>query len=839
MFAPDGVLLLPARYTMITASRLGPALLRRLLFTAGLALSCLSAHGESPASSVRVLRAGVETHSEPLTGADSQGRPIGFSVDLLQAVAREQGLAIEFVALPWTELLDGFKAGRIDIICNVVDTPERRSFMWFSVTTALLQGSLFVRQDLPPIRTSADLAGRRLAVPKDSRAHQFVQHQNWKVQLIFVSTLQDAIDAVHDGRSDVFLATQLVSRDLIQRRGYRDIVVSELPFSGFDYREHFAVQPGQSELLASLNSGLLNVHANGTYDRLYERWLGPLQPRSLRFTDLRPYLLPIAALVLLVTLAFVWQRRVLRQVSRQREKLRLSEERLSFVFEGSRDGFWDWDVRANQIKRSPRWASMLGYTLAEVGPTRGDFVNLCHPDDRAMLLSDEREIQQGRDHFMLEFRLRAKTGEWKWILDRGKVVARDPVTRQPLRITGTHSDITTRKLAEEETARLQSKMLETQKLESLGVLAGGIAHDFNNLLTVILGNTALTRLDAKLTSVNDERLGKIQTASNRAAELCRQLLAYAGKGNYAIGRLDLNALVRETTGLLELSLSRQAKLVFSLAAELPLIEADASQIQQVVMNLVLNASEALGGNPGHIRVITRVARIGVGGLPRGLPTTALAAGDYVCLEISDTGCGMTAPVLERIFDPFYSTKFTGRGLGLAAVLGIVRSHHGALTVTSEPGRGSVFQVYLPAMAPVVEKVSSPTALAKDTRADGTVLVVDDEESVRLFVVQALQALGYLALGVANGPAALEIFQSDPARFTLALIDLSLPGMDGIATLCAMKKLRPDFPGIIMSGYSEQEARRDFADSGAVDFIQKPFTFDALILRLARATMPIN
>ena len=819
---------------MITASRLGVALLFRLLFAAGPALTCLPLRGESPAIPTRVLRAGVETHSEPFTGADSQGRPIGFAVDLLQSVARDQGLAIEFVALPWTELLDGFKAGRIDIICNVVDTPERRSFMWFSVTTALLQGSLFVRQDLPPIRTSADLVGRRLAVPKDSRAHQYVQHQNWKMQLVFVPTLQDAIDAVHDGRSDVFLATQLVSRDLIQRRGYRDIIVSELSFSGFDYREHFGVQPEQSALLASLNNGLLNMHADGTYDRLYERWLGPLQPRSLRFTDLRPYLLPIAALVLLVALAFVWQRRVLRQVSRQAEKLRLSEERLSLVFEGSQDGFWDWDARANQIKRSPHWASMLGYTLAEIGPTRGDFVNLCHPDDRAMLLSDEREIQQGRDHFMLEFRLRAKAGEWKWILDRGKIVARDPVTHAPLRLTGTHSDITARKLAEQETARLQSKMIETQKLESLGVLAGGIAHDFNNLLTVILGNTALTRLEATLSSANDERLEKIQTASRRAADLCRQLLAYAGKGNYAIGRLDLNALVRETTGLLELSLSRQAKLDFALVDSLPLIEADAAQIQQVVMNLVLNASEALGGSPGSIRIVTRVTRIGPGGLPRGLPSSELTTGDYVCLEISDTGCGMTAPVLERIFDPFYTTKFTGRGLGLAAVLGIVRSHDGALTVASEPGRGSVFQVYLPALAAMVEKSARPVALAKAERPEGTVLVVDDEEPVRLIVIQVLQAHGYVAIGAADGPAALEIFQASPDRFTVALIDLTLPGLDGPAILRAMKELRPGFPGIIMSGYSEPDARRAFADCGAVDFIQKPFTLDVLFLKIARA-----
>ena len=815
-------------------------LLRSLQFAAGLMLAVVPLRGELPVVSQPILLAGVETNSAPFTSADAAGRPTGFSVELLKEIAREQDLKIEFVTLPWTELLASFRAGRLDIICNVVDTPERRAFIEFSVTTALMQGGLFVRRDLPPVRTPADLAGRRVAVPKDSRAHLYLQHQDWNVQLDFVPGLSEAVEAVHNGQSDMFLATHLVAANLIRQRGYHDIVASELPLSDFDYREHFGVQPGKSDLLARLNEGLLALHVNGTYDRLYGQWLGSLQPRQLGFRDLEPFLFPIAVFLVLILGAFAWQRRILRRVSRQAEALRVSEERLSLVLEGSQDGFWDWNVQTNEVSRSQRWAAMLGYTLDEVDPSRKGFASLIHSDDFPIIKSDDQAIWSERDHFSHEFRMRTKNGEWKWILDRGKVVARDPRTREPLRITGTHSDIMARKQAEEETARLQSKMLETQKLESLGVLAGGIAHDFNNLLTVILGNTALTRLDGQLAPENAARLDKILTASNRAADLCRQLLAYAGKGSFAIGRLNLNDVVNETARLLELSLSRQAVLDFSLANPLPNIEADSSQIRQIIMNLVLNAAEAMGDRPGRIRLVTEVRRLGTSGLPRGQPSADLPAGDYVCLEVSDNGSGMTPAVLERIFDPFYTTKFTGRGLGLAAVLGIVRSHRGALTVTSAPAQGSSFQIYLPVAQgcsdhPFEDK--NPPAIT--TKSSGTVLVVDDEAPVLQLVMSALAIGGYATVGAADGQTALDIFRATPDRFICVLLDLTMPGLNGPKTLQAMRAIRPNIVGIIMSGYSEHDAEKSLAECGAAAFLEKPFTPDILFRKLAHALRPIG
>jgi PAS domain S-box-containing protein len=533
-----------------------------------------------------------------------------------------------------------------------------------------------------------------------------------------------------------------------------------------------------------------------------------------------------------VLVGLAWQRRVVVSVRRQAEALRQSEEQLSLVIEGSQDGFWDWDVRTGAVTRSPRWVEMLGYNLAEVASSRDGFVGLIHPDDRVRVDSDEHSVWSGRDRFEVEFRMRARSGEWKWILDRGKVVVRDPATGEPWRIAGTHTDITARKMAEQENEKLSRKMLETQKLESLGVLAGGIAHDFNNLLTVILGNASISRLEPGISAEEHARLATIVTAAQRAADLCRQLLAYAGKGAFVIERIDLNRVAQETARLLELSV-HTCTLEYDLAPRLPAIEADVSQIRQVIMNLVLNAAEAIGARPGRIRVATSLVTLRDGDLHDALPAGSHLAGSFVQLEVTDDGSGMAPDVLSRIFDPFFTTKFAGRGLGLAAVLGIVRSHEGALTVKSQAGLGSTFRIYLPAAGgPVIE--TTPTTSAVPAAAgSGTVLVADDEDSVRALITAILRRSGYTIVAVETGDEALRRFTAEPDRYQLALLDITMPGIDGLSALRRMRELRPALPCVILSGHSEQDAAGHFGGTGATTFLQKPFEIADLMQALAR------
>ncbi len=663
-----------------------------LLLLAGLGLIVASRLIAADAPVYRVL---MEQTSPPFASLNAEGKPEGFAVDLLQAAAADQHLNLKFDLRPWAEIYPEFVGGQGDVLGLVAYSEERARALDFSVPFETLRCTFFIRAGTSPIANAAQLAGKRIGVIQKSIVDEFARQQDWKATIVSFPSLFESLEATRAGQVDATLSMQFVTDYMIRSRGLTGLERTEFIPTGLEYKLSYAVQPGQKRLLAQINEGLLRVHRSGAYDRLYEKWLGPLEPRRLQWRDVQPYL-PILTVIAFGLLGvFLWQRQLLMRLSRQARALRESEERLQLVFEGTQDAFWDWDVTTGQVLRSPHWAGMLGYTLDEIGRQREAFLDLIHPEDLPGLLADEKGIWEGRDRFSLEFRMRAKSGDWKWILDRGKVVQRDPATGQPLRIAGTHTDTTKRKREAEEAEKLQHKMLETQKLESLGVLAGGIAHDFNNLLTVILGNSALARLDLAASPVNAARLDSVLTAAHRAAELCRQLLAYAGKGSYAIERINLNELVTETTRLLELSISKQARLEFALAPALPKIEADPSQVQQIIMNLVINASEALEHSAGTIRIVTHKVALPNHDASPAQKVTEVEAGDYVCVEIADTGCGMTPEVLARIFDPFFTTKFTGRGLGLAAILGIVRTHGGAVRVESTPGQGSVFRVYLP------------------------------------------------------------------------------------------------------------------------------------------------
>jgi PAS domain S-box-containing protein len=660
-----------------------------------LAVLGLAAGARLGAAEPAALKVLMENASPPFVVLNDQGQPEGFAVELIRTVAADQGLRVEFDLRPWQEVYADFLQGRGDILGLVAWSEERAARMDISLPFEILVCGLYTHRDRPGLHTPADLRGKRIAVIRDAITHEFARRQPWSADIRPYATLRECLEAVERGDCDAALGMRLVTDQHIKKLGLGNVVRSGLDFPAVTYRLCLAVQPGQKALLARLNQGIHNLILTQQHDALHEKWLGELEPRRLHWRDLQPWL-PLATFVAIATLGvLLWQRRLLTRLARQARAIRESEERLQLVFEGSQDAFWDWEVDTGRVLRSPRWAGMLGYTLDEIGRTRESFLDLVHPADRDAILADEKLVFDRKNHFAIEFRMKSKSGEWKWILDRGKVVARDPATGAPRRITGTHTDITVRKLAEAEAERLHHRMLETQKLESLGVLAGGIAHDFNNLLTVIIGNGTLARLESGESAANQSRLDSVIASARRAAELCHQLLAYAGQGGFTTERISLNELVTEATRLLELSIGKNARLEFNLAPDLPRNEADPAQLRQVIMNLVINASEALAGRPGTIRLTTSALTLGPPDLGVFGPAMEVAAGEYVCLEVTDTGEGMTPAVLARIFDPFYSTKFTGRGLGLAAVLGIVRTHHGTLKVDSTPGRGSVFRVYLP------------------------------------------------------------------------------------------------------------------------------------------------
>ncbi len=469
-----------------------------------------------------------------------------------------------------------------------------------------------------------------------------------------------------------------------------------------------------------------------------------------------------------------------------------------------------------------------------IGKTDADFSARAHEVKR--FRSDDLEvIRNGRIKIIPEETTTDATGNVR-ILSTIKIPFLFEHAEIPA-VLGVCVDITDLKKADEHRQKIDRKLLETQKLESLGVLAGGIAHDFNNLLTGILGNASLARMDLPPESPLLSYVEQIEQAAHRAADLCKQMLAYSGKGRFVVQHLSLNQLIEETTHLLNISISKNCVLRFNLAKALPAIEADATQIRQIIMNLVINASEAIGVRSGVIALSTGVARVDHDYIATLLHPGKIAEGDYVFLEVSDNGSGMSAATIEKIFEPFFTTKFTGRGLGLAAVLGIIRGHKGGLKIYSELGHGTTFKIMLPCANISSEDLDSARPPgATSWRGQGTVLVVDDEETIRTVSARILESLGFSVVLASDGRDALEIYRQDPARFAVVLLDLTMPHLDGEETFRQLRHINPGVKVVLMSGFNQHDAVSRFNGKGLGGFLQKPFEVGGILAAMQETLM---
>jgi signal transduction histidine kinase/ActR/RegA family two-component response regulator len=394
-------------------------------------------------------------------------------------------------------------------------------------------------------------------------------------------------------------------------------------------------------------------------------------------------------------------------------------------------------------------------------------------------------------------------------------------------VAALEAEMAERQRMEAESREMQARVQEVQKLESLGVLAGGIAHDFNNLLVGIMGNAGLALLELPPDEPGRQRIADIETAARRASDLARQMLAYSGKGRFVIAPLDVSELVREMAQLLRASIDKAIEIRYALSSTPLVIEGDATQLRQVVMNLVVNASDAIGDGPGTITLATSRVHADRAYLSGTFVDEGLADGEYAVIDVSDTGSGMNATIQARIFDPFFTTKASGRGLGLAAVLGIVRAHHGALKVYSEPDQGSTFKLLLPATTADVQPDPWSNRSATPWRGEGTVLVVDDEPMVRDVAEAILARLGLSVVQATDGDDAVRAFAAEPDRFEAVLLDLTMPRLSGAETFRQLREIRTEVRVILMSGYNQQEASGSFAGKGLAGFLEKPFSTQAL------------
>ena len=453
-----------------------------------------------------------------------------------------------------------------------------------------------------------------------------------------------------------------------------------------------------------------------------------------------------------------------------------------------------------------------------------------HEDDRASTNEAVKQAIGGANDgaYHREYRVVWPDGSVRWVASHGRVLFEgEGEQRRAVRFVGVNMDITDRRHAEE-------RLRQTQKLESIGVLAGGVAHDFNNLLTVIMGSASTALAECP----SCEYSQSILSASERAAYLTRQLLAYAGKGHNVIKLVDLTEVVTQCTSLLSAAVPKRVAFSFNLSRDLPCLEADPTCVEQILMNLVVNAGEAI---PPRADGLIEIATTSVEVTPEmaRLHSRAydVAAGRYVCLEVRDNGDGMDESTASRIFDPFFTTKFTGRGLGLAALEGIVRTYKGFVEVRSSSGRGTTFRVFLPASdkrRPTEQRSSEPHPA---TRGASTILVVDDEEMVRRLASQTLRRHGYEVQEAEDGKDALRVLADSPTLPSLVLLDLAMPALGGDELVPILAAKYPDLKILMSSGYPEEEARKLSPNGSVSFFLQKPYTGVVLVEKVAEALAP--
>ena len=525
---------------------------------------------------------------------------------------------------------------------------------------------------------------------------------------------------------------------------------------------------------------------------------------------------------------------VLRDVSQRKlieRRLRASDERFRKLVEESSDGIFIADSRGDISYASPSLKRLLGFSSDELLGSSG--FSLVHPDDLGAAQEYfARVLAQPAAHLALQCRARHKDGGWR---DLDVVCTNhldDPAVEG---IIVNFRDVTAQKRFDEQRRQIEDQMRHAQKLESLGVLAGGIAHDFNNLLTVILGNVEMARAHVAASSPAAPLLASVETAGRRAADLTREMLAYAGRGATVRETFDVSELVAEMSQLLSTVISKRTQVDLNLESLPALVEGDPTQIHQVMMNLLTNASEAYGDRSGTIHVRTSVRNTTAGFLQSPYISPAPPPGWYVCLEVIDAGTGMTAEILPRIFEPFYTTKFIGRGLGLAATLGIVRGHGGTIHVSSSLEEGTTVRVLFP-LAKSSGPGAVPAAAPEAWTASGTVLVVDGEGSVRRVATEMLSGTGFDVLTAPDAGTAIDLLRADTREVRAVLLDLGVTA-SSLEALEAIQRVRAGVPIVVMSGYTFEDVSLRFPTQPWAGFIHKPFALAELRRLMRRVLEP--
>jgi PAS domain S-box-containing protein len=510
--------------------------------------------------------------------------------------------------------------------------------------------------------------------------------------------------------------------------------------------------------------------------------------------------------------------------------------RIRNILQHSREVLFGFNLRSGRFDYlSPSCLSLTGYTVDEIeamGPQ--ELLQKLHPEDLEAvqrLIAQVKKNTKDREWFgLVDHRFRHRDGQYRSFSDHLQVAYSK--TGHAVYLSGSVRDVSQIAGLEENLRILEKKFQDGQKMASLGLLASGIAHDFNNLMTVVLGNAELALLECG--GSDGGVLDEVKKTALRAAELANQMLVYTGKTSLVLSSINLSSAVKEMTSLLDVSISKKVSIKYCLAEDTPLIRGDVSQIRQVAMNLITNASEAIGDRPGVIAISIRGVDLKTGELEWTIPPGGLPPGRYARLEVSDTGDGMSEETMRKIFDPLFTTKVTGRGLGLASLLNVVQRHNGAVEVKSDVGRGTIFRIYFPAEPESIgQGVEEACASDSEWRGYGTALVADDESAIRDITKALLERFGFRVISASDGLETVDLYTENAGEVTLLLMDLNMPRLNGLEATLRIRHINPKIPVLFMSGYPREQVMERFGHQPHTDFVRKPFQTGELLAGIRR------
>jgi PAS domain S-box-containing protein len=745
----------------------------------------------------------------PFEFINEQGQPDGFNVDIMRAVAAETGLDIEISLGPWNEVREQLENADIDLLMGMYNTEERDLLVDFSTPHLIVSYSVFVRDD-SDIDSLPETLGRIIIVQYNDLGYDFAITNRLTDSLLVKSTIVEALTSLSSGQGDCALISHQQGLVILNEMGITNVRATGSHILQVGYC--FAVQEGNSALLNTLNEGLSNIRVNGIYDEIYNSWFGiqGISPRASLTKLARNAVAVSAVLVFLLLLFFCWSWSLKRKVRERTKELAEARNHIINIINSMPSVIIGLDGENRITLWNKAAEDETGYTaLQALGNTLDDMYGTVITEIK-LLAGEPGEVTSKLTHLRGE--------------DRAEIFSVFPLKNGSAKGVVIRIDDISRSYS------LEKELSQVHKMESIGQLAGGIAHDFNNMLAGILG--AADVLSERVSESNKPLLGIILNSAERASELTRKLLAFSRKGKITSTPVDVHAAMENAVAILRNTLNRNVAIEVEAKANLCIVVGDDSQLQNIFLNLGINAGQSMQ-NGGRVSITTHNIYL-TSEDTEAENTFKLQPGTFIEITVTDTGSGIDHSIIPRIFEPYFTTKHIskGTGLGLASVYGSVLDHHGSIQVNSIIGKGTSFVILLPVTEePVSREIYSTTSLP----GTGTVLLVDDEELVRVILRELLENLNYRVICSGNGMEALELFRKHHKEITVVLLDMIMPGIDGKEVFSRLREIDSDVKVIISSGFSTREDLSDILETGQTAFIKKPYRSAELSRVLASMT----